>query len=217
MTDEAGRGQTIVREGEEELESSQVLEAAGRFHWRLEYTLLVGVAFMLTLFAIGFFYFSTDVSNLRSYGYFGVFVINIVGAASILLPSPAAASVLGGGALLDDFLGIPAWFWVGIVAGLGEAIGEFSGYAAGYGGRVIIENQPSYARIRRWMERRGALTLFVMSTIPNPAFDIVGIAAGAVQMPMRRFFFSVLAGKIVKDMWLAGLASAGVTIFSSLA
>ena len=81
-----------------------MLEAAGRFHWRFEYTLLLGVAFMLTLYAIGFFYFSTDISNLRSYGYFGVFVINVVGAASILLPSPAAASVLGGGALLDDAL-----------------------------------------------------------------------------------------------------------------
>ena len=217
MTGKAGPRRAVAREGDEELEPSQVLEAAGRFRWRLEYTLLVGVAFMLTLFAIGFFYFSTDVSNLRSYGYFGVFIINVVGAASILLPSPAAASVLGGGALLDDFLGVPAWFWVGIVAGFGEAIGEFSGYAAGYGGRVFIENQPSYARVRRWMERRGALTLFLMSTVPNPAFDIVGLAAGAVQMPMRRFFFSVLAGKIIKDMWLAGLASAGVTVFSNLA
>ena len=217
MTGEAGRGHVIVREGEEELEPSQVLEVAGRFRWRLEYTLLVGVALMLTLFAIGFFYFSTDVSNLASYGYFGVFVISLVGAASILLPSPAVVSVLGGGALLNDFLGVPAWFWVGIVAGLGEAIGEFSGYAAGYGGRVFIEDRPSYARIKRWMERRGALTLFVMSTIPNPAFDLVGLTAGAVQMPMRRFFFSVLAGKTIKNMWLAGLASAGVTVFSSLA
>ncbi|MCH7952764.1 MAG: VTT domain-containing protein [Chloroflexi bacterium] len=217
MTDQAGRAQAVVREGGEELEPSQVLEVAGRFRWRLEYTLLVGVALMLTLFAIGFFYFSTDVSNLASYGYFGVFIISLVGAASILLPSPAVVSVLGGGALLNDFLGVPAWFWVGIVAGLGEAIGEFSGYAAGYGGRVFIEDRPSYARIKRWMERRGALTLFVMSTIPNPAFDLVGLTAGAVQMPMRRFFFSVLAGKTIKNMWLAGLASAGVTVFSSLA
>lgn len=219
MTVKAQRGQTGVREDgeEEELESSQVLEAAGRFRWRLEYTMLLGVGFMLTLFAIGFFYFSTDISNLRSYGYAGVFVINVVGAASILLPSPAAASTLGGGALLEDFLGIPAWFWVGIVAGLGEAIGEFSGYAAGYGGRVIVEDRPSYARIRNWMERRGVLTLFLLSTIPNPVFDVAGLAAGAVQMPMRSFFFAVLSGKIIKDMWLAGAASAGVTIFSNLA
>jgi uncharacterized membrane protein YdjX (TVP38/TMEM64 family) len=207
----------VLHEDDPELEPSQVLETAHRFHWRLEYTLLLGVGFMLTLFAIGFFYFSTDISNLRSYGYFGVFLINVVGAASILLPSPAAASVLGGGALLDDFLGVPAWFWVGIVAGCGEAIGEFSGYVAGYGGRVILEERPIYARIKSWMQRKGTLTMFLMSTIPNPLFDVAGLAAGAVQMPMRSFFFAVLGGKIIKDMWLAGLASAGVTIFSRLA
>jgi uncharacterized membrane protein YdjX (TVP38/TMEM64 family) len=202
---------------EEETALDEVLETARRFTWRLEYTLLLGVALMLTLFAIAFFYFSTDVSNLKSYGYFGVFLINVIGAASILMPSPAAASVIGGGAFLDDFLGVPAWVWVGLVAGSGEAIGEFSGYAAGYGGRVIVEDKPSYQRIARWMERRGTITMFLMSTIPNPLFDIAGLAAGAVRMPMRNFFAAVLGGKIIKDMWLAGAASAGVTIFSHLA
>ena len=102
--------------------------------WRLEYTLLVGVALLMTAFAIAFFYFGTDTSNLKSWGYAGVFLINVVGSASILLPSPAAASVFGGGALLDDFLGVPAFIWVGLIAGFGESIGEFSGYAAEHAG-----------------------------------------------------------------------------------
>ena len=208
--------QARVELPDEETVLDEVLESNGRFIWRLEYTLLLAVGFMLTLFAIAFFYFSTDVGDLKSYGYFGVFLINLIGAASILLPSPAAASVIGGGAFLDDFLGVPAWVWVGIVAGLGEAIGEFSGYAAGYGGRIYVEDKPSYQRIARWMERRGTVTMFLMSTIPNPLFDIAGLAAGAVQMPMRRFFFAVLSGKTIKNMWLAGLASAGVTAFTHL-
>ncbi len=185
--------------------------------WRFEYTLLVAVSLMLSIFAIAFFYFSSDISDLRTYGYGGLFVINLIGAASILLPSPAGASVLGGGALLADFLGVPAFIWVGLVAGLGEAIGEFSGYAAGYGGRFIIEDRPSYARIYNWMERRGTLTMFLMSVFPNPLFDIAGLAAGAVRMPVRRFFFSVLAGKVIKDTWMAGLAGLGVTIFTHFA
>jgi len=205
-----------ARDRDEEEDAAEFVQAAGRFAWRLEYTLLVGVALLLTLFAIGFFYFSTDISNLKSYGYFGLFLINVIGAASILLPSPAAASVLGGGAFLQPFLGVPAWVWVGLVAGLGEAIGEFSGYAAGYGGRSLVEQRPSYVRISRWMERRGTVTMFLMSTIPNPLFDVAGLAAGAVRMPMGRFFGAVLAGKVIKDMWLAGLASAGVTIFTGM-
>src|SRR3970040_1522880 len=99
--------------------------------WRLEYTLLIGVALLMTAFAIAFFYFGADTSNLKSGGYAGVFLINLVGSASILLPSPAVASVFGGGALLDDILGVPAFIWVGLIAGFGESIGEFSGYAGG--------------------------------------------------------------------------------------
>jgi uncharacterized membrane protein YdjX (TVP38/TMEM64 family) len=206
----------VTTDNEDDLIVDEVLATTRRFRWRLEYTLLVGVALMLTLFAIAFFYFSTDVSNLKSYGYFGIFLINVIGAASILLPSPAAASVLGGGAFLEPFLGIPAWFWVGIVAGLGEAIGEFSGYAAGYGGRIIVEDRPSYMRMRTWMERRGALTLFLLSCVPNPFFDVAGLAAGAVQMPMKSFFFAVWPGKTIKNMWLAGMAAAGVSLIASV-
>ncbi len=197
-----------------EQERVQAPEGAPRFVWRLEYTLLIGVLVLLTSFAIAFFYFSANIESLKSYGYAGLFLINVVGAASILLPSPAAASVLGGGALLQDFLGVPAFIWVGLVAGLGEAIGEFSGYAAGYGGRIVIENRPVYARIHRWMDRRGTMTMFLMSTVPNPLFDVAGLAAGAVEMPVGRFFAAVFAGKVIKDTWMAAAGGVGVSVLS---
>jgi len=202
---------------QEEEEQEEVVAGTRGFAWRLEYTLLIGVALLLTAFAFGFFYFSQDISNLKSYGYVGLFLINAIGAASILLPSPAAASVLGGGALLEDFLGVPAFLWVGVIAGLGESVGEFSGYAAGYGGRIMVENRPEYQRIHRWMDRHGTTTLFLMSTIPNPLFDIAGLAAGAVQMPLKNFFFAVLAGKVIKDTWMAAAGAGGVLLFERLA
>jgi membrane protein DedA with SNARE-associated domain len=186
------------------------------FGWRFEYSLLIGVALLVTAFAIAFFYFGADTSNLESWGYAGVFIINLVGSASILLPSPAAASTVGGGALLGDFLGVPAFIWVGLIAGLGETVGEFSGYAAGYGGRVVFENRPEYVRVYRWMERRGAVTMFLLSVFPNPLFDLAGVAAGAVRMPVRRFFFSVLPGKVIKDIYIAGIGGLGATIFEHL-
>ncbi|HEV8574276.1 MAG TPA: VTT domain-containing protein [Dehalococcoidia bacterium] len=186
------------------------------FVWRFEYTLLIGVLILLTFFAIGFFYFSANIESLKSYGYAGLFLINVIGAASILLPSPAAASVVAGGALLEDFLGVPAFIWVGLVAGLGEAIGEFSGYAAGYGGRLIIQERPAYTRIHAWMDKRGFMTMFLMSTIPNPLFDVAGLAAGAVQMPLKSFFVAVLSGKIIKNTWIAAAGGAGVGAFVHL-
>ncbi len=183
---------------------------------RLEYALLVGVALLMTAFAIGFFYFGADTSNLKSWGYAGVFLINLVGAASILLPSPAVASVFGGGALLDDFLGVPAFIWVGLIAGSGESLGEFTGYAAGYGGRLVFENRPEYKRIHGWMDRHGTVTMFLLSVFPNPLFDLAGVAAGAVRMPIRRFFPAVLSGKIIKDTYLAAIGGLGATILTDL-
>jgi hypothetical protein len=74
--------------------------AAARRRWtllRLEYILLIAVVLLMTVFAFSFFYFQVEVSRLKDYGYAGVFVVNFIGAASMFLPTPAAASVVGGG------------------------------------------------------------------------------------------------------------------------
>jgi len=59
----------------------------------------------------------------------------------------------------------------------------------------------------RWvnwlMDRWGMLTLFALSAIPNPAFEIAGLTAGSVRMSFRRFIVSVTAGKIVRGVLIA--------------
>ena len=72
-----------------EEERPAVISEPTGFVWRVEYTILLGVMALLTAFAIAFFYFSANIESLKSYGYAGLFLINIIGAASILLPSPA--------------------------------------------------------------------------------------------------------------------------------
>ncbi len=42
------------------------------------------------------------------------------------------------------------------------------------------------------------------------------MAAGAVKMPIRRFFPAVLGGKIVKDTYLAAIGGLGVTVFAHI-
>jgi membrane protein DedA with SNARE-associated domain len=184
--------------------------------WRLEYALLLFVVVLMTVFAFIFFYLQIELSRLKDYGYAGVFLINFIGAASMILPTPAAATTIGGGAILNSYLGIPTFLLVGIVAGLGETLGEFTGYAAGYGGRIIIEERPQYQRIKQWMERHGVATMFVLSVIPNPFFDIAGAAAGAVRMPLGRFFLAILAGKIIKDTLIAAVGDFSSEILGSL-
>ncbi|HXG42869.1 MAG TPA: VTT domain-containing protein [Dehalococcoidia bacterium] len=184
---------------------------------RLEYLLLVAIALVVTAFTAAFFYFGGDGDELRRYGYAGLFLVNLLGSASIFMPSPAAASVVGGGAFLHDFLGVPAFFWVGLVAGLGEALGEVTGYLAGYGGRVVVEDHPHYRRLRGWMERNGTATMFLLAVVPNPLFDMGGLVAGAVTMPLPRFFLAVLAGKVIKDWYMAGFGGLGGALLGRLA
>ena len=53
------------------------------------------------------------------------------------------------------------------------------------------------------MEKRGGLVIFIVSIIPNPLFDIVGIAAGATKYPVKKFFLIVFVGKILKGLIVA--------------
>ena len=186
---------------------------AKRHAWyglRLEYGLLAATVILSTSFALAFFYFDIDYAALSTYGYIGLFFISLISAASIVMPMPGAAAITGAGALLDPVLGIPVPIIVGLVAGPAEAIGELTGYAAGYGGSPLLRERSFYPKVKAWMERRGILTMFVLSSFPNPFVDIAGVAAGAVHMRLWHFFLGVVPGKILKNVYLStgGLVAA---------
>jgi membrane protein YqaA with SNARE-associated domain len=153
--------------------------------------------FALTISVLIFLY-RDRVAEFASYGYLGLFLVSVVGNATILLPVPSLAATFVAGGILNPLL-------VGVVSGAGMAIGELSGYLAGYGGSAIIavEDQGRYQRLESWMRRYGALTIFVLSVIPNPLFDLAGIAAGALHYPVWRFLLVCFLGKTVKGLVLA--------------
>ena len=171
--------------------------------WRREYTILVLVGLLVSILAFLFFFLDLDLSQLRQFGYLGIFLISLIGSASVVLPLPGAAVVVGSGQVVDDVLGIPFFLIVGVVAGLGETIGELTGYAAGVGGSVMLENRPAYRWLDGWMRRNGVGTIFILSVIPNPIFDVAGFMAGAVRMSFWTFFVSVFVGKTIKSTLLA--------------
>lgn len=173
--------------------------------WAASNVLRLLLIFAVAALIVVFYLLRNDIvalaseDSLKRLGYVPVFVIPLVGSASIVLPLPGAAVIFLGGALLSPLL-------VGLVAGAGEAIGELTGYAAGFGASAVVERGRYYRRIESWMRRNGSLALFIFSVIPNPLFDLAGMAAGAVRFPVWRFLLVVLAGKVIKD---TGLALAG--------
>ena len=191
-----------VEEIEENVEALR--EISGRIGWfRFEYAILTGLVLLLAGYLLAYFVFDVDLDRLREWGYFGVFFIAMAGSATIVLPTPSTVAIFGGAVVLHPVLGVPAPIMVGLVAGLGDAIGEFSGYGLGYAGTDILRQRRVYRTFERWMHRNGVLTIFLLSTFPNPLFDLVGAAAGGARMSPLRFFLSTLAGKIVKDIFLA--------------
>jgi uncharacterized membrane protein YdjX (TVP38/TMEM64 family) len=178
-------------------------ESRHRGWFRLEYTILGGLAILFASYAIAYFVLNLDLDALKDWGYLGIFFIAMAGSATIVLPTPSTVAIFGGGIVLDPVLGVPAPLMVGLVAGLGDAIGEFSGYGLGYASADALRNRRIYATFEGWMRRNGVLTIFLLSTFPNPFFDLVGTAAGSSRMPARRFFLATLAGKTVKDVFLA--------------
>ncbi len=179
----------------------------------LETVALLSVVLLIITFAVLVLIIDLDLSELERLGYPGLFVIAFIGAASIVLPVPGFAAVAGGGALLDPVAGIPAPVMVGLTAGLAEALGEFTGYAMGFGGTPIFERRRAYRLFYGWMTRYGMVAMFTLSAVPNPLFDLVGVAAGSVRMPVWKFFFSVLAGKTVKSMYVAGAGALIADLF----
>lgn len=179
----------------------------------LETLALASVALFIVASAVVVYVVGVDITELEDLGYPGLFAITFIGAASVVVPMPGFAAVAGGGAILDPVLGVPAPIVVGLVAGLAEALGEFSGYAMGYGGTPAIEQRRAYRIVHGWMRRRGAAAMFALAAIPNPLFDLAGVAAGALRMPLPRFFIAVLAGKTVKSMYVAGAGALVADLF----
>lgn len=139
-----------------------------------------------------------QLARFAVYGYLGIFIVSVVGNATVLLPVPSLLAVFAGGTAFNPLL-------TGLIAGLGEPLGELTGYLAGYGGRAVIENRKRYETLSRFMQRRGVVTIFVLSFIPNPLFDLAGITAGALRMPVWKFLLACWLGKTLKALAIAWL------------
>ncbi len=135
-----------------------------------------------------------DVESIAEIGYAGVFLATFLASTTIIFPSPGIAVVVVAAALFN-----PAW--VALVAAVGGSLGEFTGYLAGYGGRIAIGERygKRYQQAERWMERHGFLTLATFAFMPFLLFDLAGIAAGALRFPFWKFLLACFAGRLPRS------------------
>lgn len=160
---------------------------------RVVTVIIVVIALVLSLF------FRDRVQELEQYGYVAVFGVGLISNATLILPVPGLAVTSVFGSLFNPWV-------VGVIGGTGQALGELTGYMAGYGGQTWVVDHPRYRRLRRRMKRYGVFAVFLLALLPNPFFDVAGIVAGVLRFPVWKFLLSCAAGKIIKNV---GFALAG--------
>jgi membrane protein YqaA with SNARE-associated domain len=133
------------------------------------------------------------------YGYLGVFLISLIGAMSIFVPIPytVVIFILGGLSSFDPL-------WIAVAAGIGSAIGEFSGYLLGVGGRKVIGNKYKKRMefITKLFKKYGPVAIFVFALTPLPD-DLLFIPLGVMRYSLLRAFIPALLGKFFSNLIIA--------------
>jgi uncharacterized membrane protein YdjX (TVP38/TMEM64 family) len=172
-------------EGKEKLKTS----------WKIQVARICAIIFVLVL-TVFLYLYRSKVQQLGAFGYPGIFLVSILANATIILPVPGILITSAMGAIFNPF-------WVAVAAGTGAALGELTGYLAGFSGQGIIESRKWYNRFEHWMKKYGDITIFILAIIPNPFFDVAGMTAGALKLPVWRYLIWVTLGKIIKMMIFA--------------
>jgi len=156
-------------------------------------TNILRVLAIVTVVAITIYIISIrdHIAEFKQYGYLGIFFVALLANATVFIPAPGVAIIYAMGAVFNPL-------YVGLAAGTGGAIGELSGFLAGFSGQAVVERTHLYERIKPQVDKYGGWAILVLSAIPNPFFDIAGFAAGIAKMKMRTFLFSVWIGQLIK-------------------
>jgi membrane protein YqaA with SNARE-associated domain len=175
-------------------------KGGARWGWlRNRFLPIVGLLLVIGII-VGVFLFYRSyperIEALQGYEYLGVFLISVILNATVVLPAGNFLVVATMGAVL------PSATLVGLAGAIGAAIGELTGYAAGYSGQAIVSRQRVYTRLKGWVERWGMLTIFIFAIVPL-VFDLVGIAAGVIRFPLWKFFLACWAGRAILYLVIA--------------
>lgn len=161
---------------------------------------------LVIIILVAYFYFSYPdffkQENIMRFGYAGVFLISVILNATVIIPVSNMTIILAMGGALD----MP-WL-VGLAGGLGAVIGEMTGYIAGRSGRNLLAKNKVYNRVEGWVKKKGWIAIFFLSAFPF-VFDVVGIIAGALRMPVWKFILPAWLGRTGSYIVVAYLGSLG--------
>jgi membrane protein YqaA with SNARE-associated domain len=131
------------------------------------------------------------------FGYFGIFLLSLIGAVSIFFPIPYTAVIFAMGAQFEPLL-------IAVASGVGSTIGEFSGYLLGFGGRKVLSEKlrKKMSFLVKLLDRFGPLVIFLFALTPLPD-DLLFIPLGVLRYNLVRAFVPALIGKFCMSLIVA--------------
>ena len=136
-------------------------------------------------------------------GYSGAFAVSFLGNATILVPFPYVIIPF----VLGADMGHNPWL-VGLVSGVGAAMGEMTGYLAGYYGGSFLKEKDNINGFREYVQRRPSmmpLMIWFLAATPIPD-DLLIVPLGVARYSWWRVFVPLLIGKTI---FLTAIAWAG--------
>ncbi len=151
------------------------------------------------------------INRIAGYGYAGGFIISALGSATVLIPIPMLAVQFALGGVVKPLVGpqILGPVFVGSICSLGETLGALSIYIAGLGGSAPFSSPKSgwwkrlSDKILSLIEKRGKITLFLLSALMNPFFYPASLMMGASRFGIKRYALITFAGKLIKCTLIA--------------
>src|SRR4030043_1515720 len=151
-------------------------------------------------------------SFAAQFGLFGIFLISFLGATSVFIPIPYTVVIftLGGLQAFDPLL-------IAVAAGTGAAIGEFSGYLIGFGGRRVIGERykKKMDLLTRLFKKFGPIVIFIFALTPLPD-DLLFIPLGVMRYSLIRAFIPALLGKFFSNLIIAYSGRLSLQIIESI-
>jgi membrane protein YqaA with SNARE-associated domain len=151
------------------------------------------------------------------YGYFGIFLLSLIGAVSIIFPIPYTVVIFTLAGIKNEGSWVFEPVLMAIAAGFGSAIGEFSAYLLGFGGRKAIGERykKKMQIIAKVFNKYGPIVIFAFSLTPLPD-DLLFIPLGVMRYSIIRAFIPALLGKFLMNLIVAYSGRFSVGLIGSI-
>jgi len=143
--------------------------------------LILGALFYIAVIFIAF-----KPEPFLRFGYWGVFVFNLFGPGTILVPS------------LSRHMNI---FLLSVAGSAGMALNDSVGWLVGRSGDVILPRSKKVEKVEAQIHKWGPYALFFWALIPFP-FDFIAMIAGYLEFPYRKFVLPVFIARVIRFLLL---------------